>query len=253
MHSHPDADRASIMRALGVSARLVARAEARLDDASFARRHRTRKTFAVAAGAFSVLALGLVMWVRRGGDQPGAQVSRDPSSTRTEQSLYAALDARDPAHVAIAAGQLQSEDEAVRLAALRYLMSMGVREPGALRLLNDGSSRVRLAALQYLAAGPPGLPGVSERAVSMALDDQRELAERLLAMDLVEREVNGVDSRDVARRLIPLVSDTRGALRIRGERLLERLLGGRPAELTNPTPDSQQRINAWRRLAQEGA
>lgn len=245
MREHPRADRAEIMRALSVSARLVARAEDYLESQIRARRSRLRRVVAVGVLAMSLLATGLVLWRSGNGEAPGRGAASEvepAASARLEGELYAALDRADPAQVEQARQHLTSPDEAARLAALRYLARVGAGGSAVLALLDDRSERVRRAAIQLL--GEEGeAPGLEDRLIAVALASERDLPERLLALDVLEKRA----APGLARRLVPLVRDAQPAVRARSEGLLTRLVGRSPA----PAEDPAAREGQWLELISE--
>lgn len=246
LRAHPGTSRAEAMRALQVSARLVARAEARLDDQAFARGRQRRRYlglgFALAAGGALAWSWSLV-----GERSPAGLPVRSQESVAAERSLYAALDQRSSAHVTEATKHLGSDDEALRMAALRYLTGVGAKETRLVAMLDDPSERVRRAAIQLLGAASVELPGLTERAFVLVLDERREVAERLLGLDLLERRIPRWTSTDL-ERVLPLVADAQAGLRERAEALLAQAVGrSPPASEVAP----EERLRAWSALLSE--
>lgn len=192
------------MKACGCSARDVRRAEEQL---SVQVAGATQKKVLILAGG--VILLGALALAFAPEDPPQALPTPASSHSRAaEAAIYSALDARDASRVAEALQHLQSDEDPIRLAAARYLVTIDP-EPYLERLLplmDDPSQRVRLATIQLLGRTRKVSKGsstlISEKLLQVVFSDNRSVAEKLTAH-------SGLQTHRVAdpTRLLPLLDD----------------------------------------------
>lgn len=233
LRADPHADPARLAKALGLSSRARRRIVRELELEGVLRaRWRGR----LLAGLLVVGAVSGGLWWALGGrgergEVPEAGPERrplSPEAAAAERDLYRAIDRRDPAKLDEARAQLASPEPPLRLAALRYLVSVGGSEQTPSRLsamlamTDDPSERVRGAAVQLVAS----LPGaaVDGRLASVLADAGRPIAERRVAAEGLEaREVER--PHEVAQGVLPALRDDSLPLREATVRVLVRLMG----------------------------
>ncbi len=127
-----------------------------------------------------------------------------------EAAIYSALDARDASQASRISEHLASPEESLRLAALRFVATVDP-EPYLARLLplvDDESKRVRAAAVQLLGRVKPSEGAaqgeVTDKLVAVLVDEERELAERVLAVSGLKQR----KPRDL-RALLPVLDEAR--------------------------------------------
>lgn len=230
LRAHPDASRRTTRRALGVSIRVVRRAEAALAERLARRRRRAAIALAAAVGLALVAALGLRVAADLRERQATAARER---AAAAERALYAALDQDDRAQLDEARDQLAAEDDGARLAGVRYLAKVDPAGSAArlLPFVDDPSSRVRLATLRTLAGADLAGAVVDARLADVTIDRARPLGERALGLAALEARAIArtvVDPLQLARRLAVLLDDPSPLLAARAPALLARLEGRAP-------------------------
>ncbi len=226
LRAQPNASRKEVMNHCGCSARAVRLAEEQLLGEVIGRRQRRRYLF-LAAGVFLVAAGVIYTYLPAKEGDSAADPQRTAAVKAAERSIYAALDQGDKAQAGQIAEHLQSKDEPLRLAALRFLAKVDP-EPYRDRLLPltaDASPRVRLAAIQLV--GKLGGSQVQDTLALLLKDAKCPLNERLVAANVLETRPSKT-KRQLAHQLLPVLLDKQPALRARVSRLL--------AKLTNKTP-----------------
>ena len=226
LRAAPTADPGRLAKQHGLSGRAARRLVRELEREGVLR---SRRGVRLAVLAVVVAGGAWIVWRALAPDParapPASSVdTRRPVAAVQERDLYQAIDARDPGRIAAAAGQLTSEDEPLRLAALRYLVAVGATEcqDAILARLDDPSERLRLAAIQLVAR----LPGatVDERLAAVFVDPRRPLGERTVAAaSLGQRKVEApgrLASRPLARQLLPALQDASLPIRDETARLL---------------------------------
>lgn len=235
LRADPHADPARLAKALGLSSRARRRIVRELELEGVLRaRWRGR----LLAGLLVVGAVSGGLWWALGGRGERAEVPEagperrplSPEAAAAERDLYRAIDRRDPAKLDEARAQLASPEPPLRLAALRYLVSVGGSEQAPstlsamLALTDDPSERVRGAAVQLVASLPGALPPVDERLANVLADAGRPIAERRVAAEGLEaREVER--PHEVAQGVLPALRDDSLPLREATVRVLVRLMG----------------------------
>jgi hypothetical protein len=206
-----------LARELGVSVRHVDRALRDLGDKAARRRTRLRNATASALALVAVSVTGYLTksWFdsRQRGTAKEEAKQRALIARATEHTIYDELDRREKGHDDDVAKQLSNEDEAVRLAAIRYLLTSGsgARLATALEHVKDPAQRVRLATIQ-MAADSPASAAVDETLLGVASDKAAGLPERTMAL-------SGLRKRPVARvrplgpRLLDLLGEPLEPLR----------------------------------------
>jgi hypothetical protein len=251
--ANPSASRQEVMKACAASAKLVRQAEETIELGRASRRRRRWLTL-LALGAALLLVGGAYVWAERSREAEDARRRQEEARVAAKadadkRSIYEALDGDDPRLVEESLTRLEAKDEALRVAALRYLAKIGdPRHTERLLLrVDDPSSRVRLVAIQ--AAG--NLPGsaAQDALVSVASSAERPVNERMLALDSL-KGLRGAGSLALARRLVPLVGDPSVVVRTRTASALQRLTG---KQLERRVEDPQGAQAAWRGLLGEGS
>jgi hypothetical protein len=143
---------------------------------------------------------------------------------RLEKEIYQSLDRRDASAAGASAENLRHEDERVRLAALRLVASLDPEphEEALVALFDDPSPRVRRASLQLGSR----LPNAATRLVEVAAGEDRDLAERLLALAAVTEQ--GPRAREVAPALVALLGSGSPVIQAKCARALLAVTGERP-------------------------
>lgn len=249
LRADPTLNANHLAKELGLSGRARRRLERELEAEGVLRSRRQLKALGlVAASAFVLGGLWLVFGGRPLSDTtPSAQPERRPLSPEAaalERSLYAAIDQRDPAKTQEATSQLASPDEPLRIAALRYLVTVNATEQteAMLALADDSSARVRTSAIQLIAS----LPGerVDERLALIVADTKRLLGERSVALAGLEgRTVERPEH--MARLVLPALLDDSLPLRQATDRLLAKLMS---RDLLVDAKDKTKLHAAWRSL-----
>ncbi len=251
--ANPGASRQEVMKACAASAKTVQLAEEAIQRRRASRR-RHRGLALLALGAGLLLAGGVYLWVESNREAEEAERRQEEALVAAKveankRSIYEALDSSDPRLVEESLERLGDKDEALRVAALRYLAKIGDPQDTdrLLLLVDDTSSRVRLVAIQ--AAGDLPGPAAQDALIAVASSADRPVNERMLALDSLKGP-RGAGSLALARRLIPLVGDPSVVVRTRAASALRRLTGKKlKRRLENPQ-DSQA---AWRSLLEEGS
>lgn len=217
-----------LAKELGLSSRARRRLEQELEAEGVLRGRRRLRVAGVLAAA-TLVTSGL--WLVLSKDAPETSTAAtdrperrplSPEAAEVERSLYAAIDQRDPAKTQEAVTQLTSPDEPLRLAALRYLVTVSATEQtGAmLPLVDDPSERVRTSAIQLLASFPG--QSVDDRLASVLADSNRPIAERsVAAVGLEGRTLQ--DPEHTARLVLPALLADSLPLRQATDRLLTKL------------------------------
>lgn len=212
LFANPAASRKDVMRACGCSARAVRRAQDQLAlEAGGRGQVRILRALGGFAGLIGILGL---LWAGTRGAAPAPPEAEpaavDARARAAEAAIYSALNLRDGSRVAEFARHLESPDDALRLAALRYLTAADAEShlERLLPLVDDRSSRVRIAALQSLGGSvgltPPTEQRLGERLVEVLLASERPASERLVAAQGLRR-LRPLEP----RRLLPALSDAR--------------------------------------------
>jgi len=249
------------MRELRVSAKTVRRAELELDS-RLARSGRRRRKVVLAGMSLALLG-GLAGFVanahlaRRAAERERLAQAEHVQARRAEGGLYASLDARDTTRVDEAVTHLRSEDESLRLAAFRYLAKTDPTGHAAslVAALDDPADRVRRVAIQQVGTRVGG-PLAEQALTRVALSSERSVPERTLALHALlarqesEPQYRAGDARELARTLLALLEDRQPAVRYQVGRVLEALVGARPAESGQ---DPKGVAAAWRRLLEESS
>ncbi|MCO5171637.1 MAG: hypothetical protein M9894_35490 [Planctomycetes bacterium] len=227
LRADPAASAARLAKQLGVSGRARRRIERELEAEGVLR---TRRRWWIAGGLVVVGGLAAGSWaVLGGGESTGASPASErrvlsPEAAALERDLYRAIDRRDPARTAEALFQLRAEEEPLRLAALRYLVSVGATERAdeLVALVDDPSERVRTVAIQLL--GSVSGAAIEERLAKVLADGSRPLGERTIAA--ASLEARRCDRpQQVARLVLPALLDDSQPLRAATVRVLAALSG----------------------------
>ena len=160
-----------------------------------------------------------------------------------ERTIYSALDRGDKAQAGHIAEKLQSKEEPLRLAALRFLAKV---DPAPYRdrlllLTSDASPRVRLAAIQL--AGRLEGEAAQDTLARLLRDLKRPLNERLVAANVLETRPSKTRVR-LARQLLPVLLDEQPALRARVSRLLAKLSNKTPAGVIQAPAPGKKPLDA---------
>lgn len=251
LRADPTRDPVRLAKSIGLSGRARRRIVLELEsEGVLARRSRARLRLAAAVGTIA-LGGGLYFGFDRSEPPPAAVTTAEPErkpmaaeAVAAERALYNAIDERDPSRMVEAVAQLQSPDEPIRLAALRYLVTVQAKDHIApmLSLLEDPSSRVRSSAIQLLASFPG--EAVDARLAGAVIDEQRALSERTLAVgSLEQRQI--ADPGLIARALVPGLLTESLPLREATVELISRLARRTTAI---PTKDKVALHAAWQGL-----
>lgn len=242
MRAEPDANTKRIAREVGLSHRSARRLLRQLeaDGVVRPRLRDLRKSPAVWA-CLAVVCGALVTWATIGRPAappppPARQPARSAEEQAKEKALYQARARRDPALLDQALVDLGGEDEATRLAAVRYLAAVGASgHVEALRpLLADRSEQVRLATIQLLGQTTTSVDLRPDLARILASSD-RPLSERLTAAGSLRQHVRLVAATDpVPPLLLPALLDERTVVRDRTVELLAALTGKLVPAATTP-------------------
>lgn len=234
-----------VAREVGISGRAARRLISTLEAEGVVR---SRVRGRVVVGSALLAACSVAVWSMLPGseshDGPVAAPRRHQSaeSLQKERDLYAALDRQDPARANEARSQLRSEEEGLRVAALRYLAGLGstahVHE--LLPLFDDPSARVRSVAIQLVGAMPGA--AVDASLIKALSRPERPLSERLLAVSrLKERAPSAPDH--FAMALVPVLLDGSQVLRDETSTLLALMTGKRVVVDSN---EANAMHRAWR-------
>lgn len=244
LKANPNATRKDVVRACGCSNREARRAE---DQLRFEQGRPPGWIKPLAGITLVVLVAGAVgIWASQREEAPGPSPEKDLRAQ--EASIYSALDARDQTQVARVSKELSSPDEPVRIAALRFVATVDPLPylSNLLPMVDDPSKRVRSAAVQLLGrveGGPSEADDIAGTLVSVLVDSERELGERVLAVAGLQK---GSEGSQHARRLLPVLDDRQLATHVGG--LLARWLG----KTVTPAEGESLR-QAWERTLQEDA
>jgi hypothetical protein len=239
IRAHADLPIEVLVKRTGWSARRVRRVLGALGPEESRRRVPVLVVLAVLVAACGTVALTLVL------REPSTPETRQRQDDRLEaevaaleSSLYAAVDAGEVPSGLDVGAQLRHSDERVRLAALRLAATSDPLdyEESVLPLLADPSPRVRRAALQLASCWPQA----SEPTVTIALDEEREPAERLLALGALARTHGPVS---LGKRLLPLLRGEDAALRLQAASALEGMTGASLGQV--PPEELHERWSAW--------
>jgi hypothetical protein len=245
-HEHPK----KLAKALGVPVRHVERALRDLGDADALRRARIRRG---GLGLVLTAALGgagyathLMMAARDKTTAAEEARRREAAAREAERRIYEVLDRRERGHDREVAKELRNDDEAVRLAAIRYLFTAGSGSElrSALDHIADVSSRVRLATIQL--AGEQRSPSVAEALLTVATSREQGFAERALALEGLKRQ----EPRQVqlcAARLVPVCSDPNPTLRRATHEVLAMAF---PAARVQLSPDPVALRASWQAVVE---
>lgn len=242
---NPGASRKQVMKACGCSARDVRRAEDQLAVQVAATTN--KGVLRLVCGGLVVLGVAALALSPSPNQEPPALAVESGPRRAAEAAIYSALDARDPSHAGEALVHLESDDESLRLAAIRYLATVDP-EPHLDRLLpraDDPSRRVRIATIQLLgkvrAQTNPSRRRLGEALLRAALDTERELAERVVALTGLRPDL-GV----APEQLLPALDER--AVSAAASAALTRLTGHKVAQ-----QDSQGLRAAWSQLLEADA
>jgi len=235
-----------IAKALEVPVRLVERALRELGDKDALRRARIRLVLMglLALGAFVASGYGIHLMMARAerarADEDAKR--REAQNRAIEDRIYQVLDKREPGHDDEVAAHLESDDEAIRLGSVRYLLLVGrdARFRAALDHVFDRVQRIRLATIQLAAKRPSA--EVDEVLAAAAARPELELAERILALDaLKERPPSALLA--VSAKVLEVVADRQEGLRRAAHELLARAF---PRAAVTWSPDGPALQAAWR-------
>ncbi len=238
LRANPRSSPKRVARELGVSGRAARRLMAQLEAEGVVSARRSRwlvlAVLAFAGSALGAIGLGPKGTVAVPPPQPVA-----PEAQAKERELYGALDRRDPARVDLARAELKSEEEVVRLAALRYLAGVDAdaHAPELLPLFDDPSERVRPVALQLLGRVPGRT--VEDALVAVLLRTDRPQSDRLLALTCLR---DRPPSSSLAPSVLPVLLDEAPALREQTAALLGRLT----RKTVETSSDARTLHAAWR-------
>jgi hypothetical protein len=206
-----------LAQALEVPVRHVNRVLRELGDRDAIRSARRRLVLRTVLGLALLVAAGygVKRWLEDRGRKLGLEDARqkEQEARKAEQGIYQLLDKHEAGHDDEVAKKLLHEDEAVRLASVRYLLTQGrgTQLFNALQHVSDPSRRVRLATIQMAADVPAA--SVDDVFLNVAADKTRDLAERKMAFA-------GLKKRPIARlrpvigpKLLELLSEPQPALR----------------------------------------
>ena len=243
LRADPDASAKRIAGEVGISSRAARRLVAQL-EAEGVRRSRLKVRAGLSGGL--VGALAIVGYLLAPGDAPSAPpavVALSSEVKAKERELYAALDTKDPARVAEAKEELANPQEAVRLAALRYLAALSSSDHAKelVPLFEDPSDRVRTVALR-LVGGAPGAE-VEAALVRVLLRRDRALAERLLAVSCLRERA---PSEHLAAEVLPVLLDGSQILRKETAQLLAQLTREQVDVGAGAATDPEVLHAAWR-------
>lgn len=222
LRADPTADAARLAARLGISGRARRRIKRELEAEGVLK---TRRRWWVAGALLLAGGVAVGLWAIVGGSESSRPIDfverrpLSPEAAALEQDLYRAIDTRDPARVEVALEQLENPAESMRLAALRYLVSVGATEQiGALlALVDDPSERVRTVAVQLLGPLPGG--AVEDRLAQVLADGARPLGERTVAAASLEGR-RCQRPQEVARLVLPALLDDSQPLRVAAARVL---------------------------------
>lgn len=242
LSTHPSASLQEVMAACSCTARQARNAMAAREKQQL--RRQQLRSLALKSSLPLLAFAALLTWAFwPSAPLPQPQTLSQEQIKRAEKGIYAALDAKDPSKAAEVAGYLQSEEESLRLAALRYLSTVVPDDSvdKLIPLVDDKSSRVRLAAIQLLQR--VGGERVQATLLQVASDTQREAAERNVAVAALSKR--GADDKlALARQLLPLLLDERAAVSQGVDQALRRLTGKQVA----PSPDAKRVHQAWQEV-----
>lgn len=231
-----------LAREVGISGRAARRLVLQL-EAEGVLRSRLRGRLLIGGGLVAGLcAIGTWLTPSSTPAKPTVPKPVSPEVLQTERDLYSALDTQDAGRIEEARQQLRSEEEVLRLAALRYLASVSATDhvQELLPLFEDPSDRVRSVAIQMVGAVPG--PEVEAGLVSVAAGPERPLAERLLALSRLKQRAASAPER-VATGVLPVLLDRSQVLREETSTLLA-LLTGKRVTVGATTPEALH--GAWR-------
>ena len=206
LRQHPTASAKEVMEACGCSRRAVRHAQEQLRLEQGNAPSYTKPLLALSA----LLVVGLAAYGFWPTSSPEQATKTSKQVQAQEAAIYSALDARDASQVSRISEHLASPEEGLRLAALRFVVTVDPK-PYLRRLLplvDDESKRVRTAAVQLLGrvklSDGAAQGEVSDMLVAVLVDEKRELAERVLAVSGLKQR----KPRDL-RALLPVLDEAR--------------------------------------------
>jgi hypothetical protein len=214
-----------LAKALGVRLKLVEQALCEIGDEDALKRARRRRIARILVALLFLLGVGYKGYrLHEASDHARAEQdakAREAANRATEKRIYEFLDRREAGHDEEIAQHLTSDDEALRLAATRYVLVVGTgaQLDAALEHVYDKSPRVRLATIQLASKRP--CRAVDQVLADVASRPGLDLGERSLALE-------GLKSRpqrtllDLASRIYDVLGDPNPTLSRAAHDLLAR-------------------------------